>query len=341
MKTSNTDSINLPSVIEPFEIVPVSAKLTAGIASLHVRDGDTVHKGQMLCTLDDSEIRRGIDAARMGLLQAEGTLNSALRGREIAARRREIGLAQARQDIETARRQDELQLQKAEDALQRAEGPAVGDARRALELLKVTQAAGAATRKRTLEQAELDAQAESVTAQSIEADRLAVRNAQAALLEAQKKLSDARVVAPIGGTVQVIARNRTSSMGAGGQSAQELGSGVRVYEGDPFLEIATTEQGCCRIDVDETDVAKLHVGMKAEVTGDAFAGIKLHGEVVTVGDSGRKVGEGVSVFPVTVLITSPLKGTRMGMTSDVAIDLRSKGAQQRGFHLDVKEVSHE
>jgi hypothetical protein len=110
-------------------------------------------------------------------------------------------------------------------------------------------------------------------------------------------------------------------MTATGQSAEVLGPGVRVYEGDPFLEIATTEKACCHIEVDETDIGRLHIGTKAKITGDAFAGRELDGEVAVIQTSGRKAGEGVSLFPITVLITSPLQGVRMGMTADVAIKL--------------------
>jgi HlyD family secretion protein len=129
------------------------------------------------------------------------------------------------------------------------------------------------------------------------------------------------VTAPIGGTVRIIPRTRTSAMVPSSQSAEVLGPGVRVYEGDPFLEIATTEQACVRIEVDETDIGRLHVGMKAKISGDAFGDRELEGEVAEIQIAGRRAGQGVSLFPVTVLITSPLEGVRMGMTADVTIRL--------------------
>jgi multidrug resistance efflux pump len=112
-----------------------------------------------------------------------------------------------------------------------------------------------------------------------------------------------------------------------GQSAEVLGPGVRVYEGDPFLEIATTERACVRVDVDETDIRRLHVGVPAKITGDAFAGRELEGEVSEIQIAGRQAGQGVTLFPVTVRITSPLKEVRMGMTADVTIRLAKESEE--------------
>ncbi|RJQ40265.1 MAG: HlyD family efflux transporter periplasmic adaptor subunit [Dehalococcoidia bacterium] len=340
----NPDSFTLPSVIEPFEAIPVSAKLTANIASLLVRDGSMVQKGQVLCVLEDTEIRKQIDAARLQLLQTQETLRSAMQNREISRQSKALQLNQAQQDLESAHVQNDLELQRVEEALRRAERQladaqslyqakaisaeevrgkqeVVNDAKRAVELTKTSQAAGIAARQKALEQAQLEAKNETVSAQDIQTYRLAVINAQEELAEREKRLKDTRIIAPIGGTVRIISRTRTSSMTATGQSAEVLGPGVRVYEGDPFLEIATTEQACCRIEVDETDIARLRIGMPAKITGDAFSGRELTGKIVTIQTSGRKAGEGVSLFPVTILITSSLQDIHMGMTADVTIDL--------------------
>ncbi len=71
------DSLTLPGVIEPYESVPVSAKLTAAIASMHVRDGTMVSKGQLLCILESDELTRQIDSARLALIQSQETMLSA------------------------------------------------------------------------------------------------------------------------------------------------------------------------------------------------------------------------------------------------------------------------
>jgi hypothetical protein len=115
-----------------------------------------------------------------------------------------------------------------------------------------------------------------------------------------------------------------------GQSAEVLGPGVRVYEGDPFLEIASTDRACVRVDVDETDVVRLHIGMPAKITGDAFAGREFKGEVSEIQIAGRRAGRGVTLFPVTVRIVSPLDGVRMGMTADVTLKLAEDNRAEEG-----------
>jgi HlyD family secretion protein len=343
------DVLTLPGVIEPFEAIPVSANLTAAISRLLVRDGSGVSKGQLLCVLDDVELRRQIDSARLVCLQAEETLRSARQRRATEQESKRLSLTRAQRDFEDYRAESALQLQTAETAGARAQRElteaealyqakavsaedvrakreALEDAERALELTKTSTAAGLASREKALAQVQLEAQDESISEQEIQAYQMGVNNSREELADRQRRLADTQVLAPIGGTVRIIPRTRTSAMTPTGQSAEVLGPGVRVFEGDPFLEIATTEQACMRVEVDETDVARLRLGLPAKITGDAFPGRELKGEVITIQTSGRKAGEGVSLFPVTVLITSPLQGVRMGMTGDVTIDL-SKAAQ--------------
>ncbi len=344
----NKNSLTLPGVIEPFEAIPVSARLTATIASLTVRDGSAVRKGQLLCTLDNIDIRKEIDRARLAYMQAAENLRSAKERRDSEAERKRLALSQAQEALDSYKTQSDLDLQKAEAALKRAEREladsealykakavsaddvrakreAVEDAKRSLELTRTSVTSGLSSRQKSLEQAKLDARTESVSEQNVRAGELAAANARVELEERSRRLADTRVIAPIGGTVRIIARTRTSSMTATGQSAEVLGPGVRVFEGDPFLEIATTERACIRVEVDETDIARLRIGMPATITGDAFAGRELKGEIATIQTSGRKAGEGVSLFPITILITSPLEGVRMGMTADVVIELPEKG----------------
>lgn len=336
------DSLVLPGIIEPYESIPVSAKLTASIAAMRVRDGSTVRKGQLLCLLEDTELRRDIDSAQLAVLQAEETLRRAREHRETETQRKTLALASAQQELASCQTKHRVEFQQAEVELKRADREltvqealyragaisfeqvqvrreAAEDARRSLEQRRASAEMEQSERQKAVEQARLDESVESVSAQDIDAYQLAAANTRAELAERKRRIKDLEVAAPVGGTVHFIRRTRTSSMIITGQSAEVLGPGVRVYEGDPFLEIATTERACVRIEVDETDVSRLQVGMKAAVTGDAFPGATLQGEVAEIQISGRRAGEGVTLFPVTVLITSPLGAVRMGMTADVTI----------------------
>ncbi|NIR03540.1 MAG: HlyD family efflux transporter periplasmic adaptor subunit [Gemmatimonadales bacterium] len=336
----------------------MSAKLTANIASLRVRDGRTVSKGQLLCVLDATEIGQQIDSARLIYLQAEETLRRAREQLAAERERERLALATAERELESCRTESQLQLEDCEAELERArreladyealhEAKAVSaddvvakreaaeDAQRALEQQRAVVAARVSSLEQQVERARLDLRSEAVSGQDIEAYELAVANAKGELTEREGRIADTRVVAPISGTVRFIARTRTSAMLMTGESAEVLGPGVRVYEGDPFLEIASTDRACVRIEVDETDVGRMHVGMKARITGDAFPDRELEGEIAEIQIAGRKAGRGVSLFPVTVLIVSPLEGVRMGMTADVTVQLpeppvKSEAAEKAG-----------
>ena len=345
------DTLTLPGIVEPYESVPVSSKITANIASMKVRDGGMVAKGQLLCVLDDTELRQEVDAARLALMQAGETLRRSKETHDTDLERKRVALSAAQTELDSCRAESQLQLQQAEATLRRAEREmqhyeklyeakaiseeqvrlkreAVEDAQRAIEQRKAEAEAGLAVRQKALEQAQLEAAQEAVSDKDIAAAELAVANAQAELEERQRKMTDIHVLAPVGGTVRFIPRTRTSSMTATGQSAEVLGPGVRVYEGDPFLEIATTEQACVRIAVDETDIGRLHIGMPAKITGDAFARRELVGTISEIQTAGRSAGQGVTLFPVTVLISSALKEVRMGMTADVTIKLSRSDSKE-------------
>jgi multidrug resistance efflux pump len=213
---------------------------------------------------------------------------------------------------------------------------AAEDAQTALDQKRAAVEAGIASRQKALEQAYLETGQELVSEKDIKAAELAATNAQAELDERERKTADIRILAPVGGTVHFIPRTRTTAMVVTGPSAEVLGPGVRVYEGDPFLEIATTELACVRIEVDETDIGRLRIGMPAKITGDAFAGRDLVGRISEIQTSGRKAGQGVTLFPVTVFISSPLKDVRMGMTADVTIRCPAQSAKEKRDDRSVK-----
>jgi multidrug efflux pump subunit AcrA (membrane-fusion protein) len=352
----DTSVLTLPGVIEPYESIPVSSKLNATITAMMVRDGSNVAKGQLLCVLEDTDLRQQIESARVAFLNAQEALRQSQQAQGADLERKQLALRAAEKDAESWALESKLQVQDAEAALSRAQRELtdyqalyqakavsaddlrtkqerVEDAQRLLEQKRVSAEAGTRSRQRALEQAQLDMRLESVSAKQLEANRLAVENARGELHKWQRRLGDLRVVAPVGGTVRVIPRTRSSSMTASGMSVEVLGPGVRVWEGDPFLEVATTERACVRIEVDETDIGRLRVGVPAKITGDAFGGEELQGKVAEIQSAGRRAGQGVSLFPVTVLITSPLRDVHMGMTADVTIKLEgreSKGDSEAG-----------
>ena len=162
---------------------------------------------------------------------------------------------------------------------------------------------------------------ERITEREIEAARRELSAAEAELRRRRERLKGIVIRAPMSGTVRFLAFQSTGSAGQSSISAQSLGAGVTVREGVPFLEISSRDASVVKVEVDEIDVGRLQLGMPATITGDAFADRTLQGQILEIASRGTVSGEGVTNFAVTVLITSPLEGIRLGMNADVSISL--------------------
>lgn len=65
------DWLRLSGKVQPIRWVDISSPLSAQVKALHFRYGETVKKGQLLISLDDSEIQRQLREANSRLIQAE------------------------------------------------------------------------------------------------------------------------------------------------------------------------------------------------------------------------------------------------------------------------------
>jgi multidrug resistance efflux pump len=96
--------------------------------------------------------------------------------------------------------------------------------------------------------------------------------AQAQLQEARARYDKTLIKSPIDGTV--LRKHHRN-----GESVSNSSTAP-----DPILTIGDKQVLRVRVDVDETDVNKVHVGQKAYVTADAFGKQKFWGHVVRVGE---------------------------------------------------------
>jgi len=77
------------------------------------------------------------------------------------------------------------------------------------------------------------------------------------------------------------------------------------------------------VNLDETDVSRVTVGMPVKITVDAFAGEVLEGVVTDIALD-ADVQSGVVLYPVTVLVKSGDLPLRSGMTIDVSFPIQEK-----------------
>ena len=138
---------------------------------------------------------------------------------------------------------------------------------------------------------------------AIENARISVSNAGSSLENAQDRLSDYEVTAPISGTV-VTKSAKAGDKIEGGSS----GTLCTIYD-LTYLEMT--------MNIDELDISDVAVGQTVEVTADAVEGKTYTGVVTRVSVAGVTSG-GITAYPVTVRIDET-DGLLPGMNVDAEI----------------------
>lgn len=255
-----------PGRVEPVsEEVRIAAQIGGTLREVFVDEGDVVRSGQALARIENGEY-----AARLAAAEAE------LRQREAAARRVRNGARdQERQEAVAAVHEAEAVVDQSRADLARLRELAGDQVISQQELDRGEQAARVAVAR--LDAARL--RSSLVAADAREEDQAGadsdVALARARVDEARALLAKTTIVAPIDGVV--LRRHR------------KAGENVSTQFDSPILTIADRSRVRVRVDVDETDVARIAVGQHAYVTADAYGDRRFPGRVVRVGQLlGRK-----------------------------------------------------
>lgn len=103
-------------------------------------------------------------------------------------------------------------------------------------------------------------------------------------------------------------------------SKRKIQIGDSIWVGQTFLEVPDTRELVVEINVREIDVAKLKVGMMAEVVLDAFPGQIFPGELVAVDAlAQKKKDEGVRRFFSRIKLLETSSRIHIGMSANVKI----------------------
>ncbi len=145
---------------------------------------------------------------------------------------------------------------------------------------------------------------ESVS-KNIENNALSLRESKLSRENAQKRLEDYTITAPISGTV--IEKN----IKAGDKLDNTSVSTVMAV----IYDMSSLE---FELSVDELDIKNVSVGQSVTITSDALEGKTYHGEVTNVSVNGTMEG-GVTTYPVTVVILDFDEELLPGMNIDAEI----------------------
>jgi HlyD family secretion protein len=252
--------------------------------------GRAVRKGDLLARAADPELERESEAVQEDARTAEAVL------RQSEAR------------LEEVRQRSAAELARAENASRQAES----DRRRAAEL----------RRDGFLSQAELEA-ADTRLADAREAVRLSGSGAAAVLAaEREVEAQKARLRA-LRKRIQLLdERRRKLSVRApfdGIITKKSVEAGETKIAGSPLFVLADPSDTYIEAEIDETESARVRVGMKCRLLPDAYQGRSFEGrvtEVMPVVEASKEVSRAnvVRVVPV-----SPPVLFRLGMSADVEV----------------------
>jgi len=273
------------------------------ISDMRFQEGDRVNKGDLLASLDKTRLQHATDqaAARAAAQQEVVTrLKAGTRREEIRQLRAEVEAARitAANAERTSRRLAELTTQKLAAQEQADNARAVADAakaklRAAEEALRLAEAG---PRKEDI------AAAEAI----LKAD-------QAQLALVQRQLSDADLYAPTDGVIQ----DRLLEPG-------DMASPQR-----PVYTLALSNPLWVRAYVGETDLGRIHPGMRATVHTDSFPDKNYEGWVGFISPTAEFTPKSVEtrevrtdlVYQVRIFVCNPQNQLRLGMPAVTTIDL--------------------
>jgi len=299
---SDSDNLNLYGNVDMREVA-LAINGNGRIAEMLVREGDRVHKGDLLAKIDSDRLLALSDRAA-ALVEAQqavlARMQAGSRPEDISRAHADLAAveAQAKDAARTAHRLQALssqQLASREQADNAATAARAGSER--------VKAAAQVSRL-----AELGPRQED-----IDAARAQLREAQAQLALAKKELDDASLYAPADGII----RNRILEPG-------DMASPQR-----PLYTLAMTDPLWVRAYVSETDLGRVKPGMAAEVTSDSFPGKQYRGWVGYISPTAEFTPQSVQteelrtqlVYQVRIFVCNPQGELRLGMPASVRIPL--------------------
>ena len=257
--------------IEPIQPFEAHAPISTTVKRLSVKEGDHVHKGQLLLELDDADIRTQAARAQAQVKRAQADQSALTTG---GTQEEVLTLNSQLVKARNARDADQRNL----DALRRLQQESAaspGEVRQAEDTLQRAQADVTLLEEKQKERYSKPETAR-IEAQSAEA--------QAAYEAAEDALLKSSVRAPFDGVVYSV----------------PVKQGAFVQAGELLLQEADLSRVLVRAFVDEPDVGRLLPGQRVEIIWDALPGRTWTGTVNTVPSTvklrgSRNVGEMTAV----------------------------------------------
>jgi HlyD family secretion protein len=259
------------AVVAPGRVEPVSEEIAIGteldgkLSSVPVEEGQTVRRGQVIATLVNGDFTARVQLAEAQVAERKAELERLRNGARTQERQEANAVAgEARAVLEQARSErDRRKYLLDRGAISRSE----------YEL---------AEREFNVAKARVDATAERASLVSADTRMEEIHRAEAEVAAAEARWAEARaalaktvILSPIHGVVL--------------RKHKRAGESVSTQMSGSILVLGDISRLRVRVDVDETDVARIGLGQKVTLKAPAYGERTFHGTVIRIGSIlGRK-----------------------------------------------------
>lgn len=264
--------ISVTGNLDPLNIVNITSPLTGKVKKINFNYGEIVRAGQVLLSMDTSEVEVRYREANAAYIKASENFKS-------------LQNWDGSTDVARARRSHtkaKLTLESQKKILEETE-----------RLFKkgIVPASEYESAKQQYVNQQLDLQSAQEEVQAAIAKgneenkkiaRLEMENAHTKMKELEEQLRLSVITAPVSGVVIF------PIAGAEGKEGKTMERGSSLQQGEIVLSIGDLTGFSVKARVDEVDVVKIKEGQKVNVSGDAFSGIKLPGRIRTVSSQSKK-----------------------------------------------------
>lgn len=281
--------ITAKGVVESSEEIVLSSQVKGQIRRMLVSAGASVSKGQLLLEFEDEKAVAQLQQSKAALAVAESRL------RELSSgyRSEDVTMAQ------TGQQRAEAVYREARDEFERQKRLFSKDAAAGIEVTRAEEKLKVALSQLRESEANVQKYRKGVRSEEVEQARAARDRAAAELRYSERVVKDYRVLAPISGLVA--------------ERLRDAGESTEV--GAPLLKLINPNLTRIRAELEETEIGKVAVGQRAEVTADAYPGKVFEGSVT-------------KVLPVV------LKRTQKSFDPVASFDINSQE-----IHLGLKDIS--
>ena len=288
--------ISATGIVEPNFKVEVKSKASGEVLSFPFEEGDHVKKGALLLQLDKSDEKRNVAKARTELASSSAKLKKAETALLLQKTKYDTDIKSSQSEIETAL----ANLKESEDKLKRQselfEKKFVSQESldTAKTLFKVNQEK--LVQAQTRHQAAKDSIHDiTMKENEIELVLSEVKRSDIAVDEAEERLDETEIFAPING---VIIEKLV-------EEGQIIASGIsNVSGGTTIATIADMSRLFIIADIDETDIGSVKIGHAVQITADAFPNEVFKGKITRIAPQGV-IDNSITIFKAKIEI----KGT--------------------------------